>query len=169
MDSRFRSRPIALISLLAVVSMGLIGAWIYHSASKGPWAPAGSTSALHLSCGNVVVPSPRATPYVDGGGCLSSNSGVPGRPRLVVTNIDGPAVEVIPWEGGAPSVVPCGARDLIPGNPPSQPWDVRITAKASGVILMHHNEQGPIVNIVIRTDTVSVTALVPATWQSGPC
>ena len=100
---------------------------------------------------------------------MSSASSVPERPMIVVTNIDGPTVEVIPWKGGAPSVVSCGARDLIPGNPPSQPWDVRITAKASGAVLLQHNEQGPVVNIVIRTDSVSVSAVVPGTWQSGPC
>lgn len=169
MESRVRSRPAAFVALAALVSMGLIGAWIYHSTSDGPAAPVGPTSLLHLGCGNVVVPSPPATPYVDWGGCLSSASGVPERPMLVVTNVDGPAVAVIPWKGGAPSVVACGARDLIPGTPPSQPWDVRITTQASGVVLLEHSEQGAIVNIVIRTDSVSVSAVVPGRWQSGPC
>jgi hypothetical protein len=153
--------------------MGLIAAWIvltvYRSTGEGPSATVGPTSALQLGCGNVVIPSSPATPYVDWGGCLSSASGVPGRPMLVVTNVDGPTVEVIPWTGGAPSAVACGARDLIPGTPPTQPWDVRITAKASGVVLLQHSEQGPVINIVIRDGSVSVSAVVPGTWQSGPC
>jgi hypothetical protein len=173
MDSRLRSRPVALIALAAVVSMGLLAALIArtvdHSANEGPSANVGPTSALHLGCDNAVVPSPPATPYVDGGGCLSSASGVPGRPMLVVTNIDGPTVEVIPWKGGTPIVISCGDRDLIPGDPPSQPWDVLVTARASGVVLLQHSEQGPVINIVIRTDSVSVSAEVPGTWPSGPC
>ncbi len=69
--------------------------------------------------------------------------------RLVVSNLDGPDVEVQPWEGAEIVIVPCGRTvEIGDAASPGGPWSVKVTNRDTGEAMFKKTLRGP--NIYLR-------------------
>lgn len=86
---------------------------------------------------------------------------------LIVVNVDGPGVAVVPWSGGPTIAVECGAtRVLKPTSAPGQPWLVTVRALATNQLLLQQNGAGDL-EVIVRRGGVLIGQPGPSVGPAG--
>jgi hypothetical protein len=89
------------------------------------------------------------------------------KPTFQVVNVDGQAVEVVPWVGGPSITVPCGAGSNVDtGGAPGQPWTVTVTSAANHRVLLRQDGSGPL-EVIVRPGGVLMGAPPPSVGPVG--
>jgi hypothetical protein len=89
------------------------------------------------------------------------------KPTFHVVNVDGQAVEVVPWLGGPSITVPCGGGSNIDtSGAPGQPWTVTVTSAASHRVLLRQDGSGPM-EVIVRKGGVLMGAPPPSVGPVG--
>jgi hypothetical protein len=89
------------------------------------------------------------------------------KPTFVVVNVDGQAVDVVPWVGGASTAVPCGqTREINTSGAPGQPWLVTVTASTDHHVLLQQRGSGPL-EVIVRRGGVGIGAPPPSVGPAG--
>jgi hypothetical protein len=84
------------------------------------------------------------------------------RPILQVTNVDGQAVDVVPWVSGPSIPVACGqTRNIDTSNAPGQPWLVTVTSQVAHRVLLRQEGSGPL-EVIVRSGGVAIGAPAPS-------
>jgi|HubBroStandDraft_4_1064222.scaffolds.fasta_scaffold01236_6 hypothetical protein len=93
-------------------------------------------------------------------GCGSSST-------LLIENVDGAAVSVVPWAGGPTVVVGChAASDVNTTAAPSQPWLVTVRGLADHHLLIQQKGSGD-VEVIVRRDGVLIGPDAPSVGPAG--
>lgn len=93
-------------------------------------------------------------------GCASAST-------LLIENVDGAAVSVVPWAGGPTVVVGChAASDVNTTAAPSQPWLVTVRGLADHHLLIQQKGSGD-VEVIVRRDGVLIGPDAPSVGPAG--
>jgi hypothetical protein len=86
---------------------------------------------------------------------------------LLIENVDGSTVSVVPWVGGPTVVVDChSAREVNTTTAPGQPWLVTVKGLADHHLLVQQNGSGD-VEVIVRRDGVLIGHDAPSVGPAG--
>ncbi len=90
-----------------------------------------------------------------------------GKPTLEVRNVDGQAVDVVPWAGAPSITVSCGqTTEINTSGASTQPWLVTVTASADHHLLLQQQASGPL-ELIVRGSGVLIGAQAPSVGSAG--
>ena len=101
------------------------------------------------------------------GALIMSTGGCGSASTLLIENVDGAAVSVVPWAGGPTVVVGChSASDVNTTAAPNQPWLVTVRGFADHHLLIQQRGSGD-VEVIVRRDGVRIGPDAPSVGPAG--
>jgi len=89
------------------------------------------------------------------------------KPTFQVVNVDGQAVDVVPWVSGPSIAVGCGQTESVDtSNAPGQPWLVTVTSQTGHRVFLRQEGSGPL-EVIVRRGGALIGAPAPSVGPAG--